>query len=305
MKVCARRLALIEYRQLAGQAEVSQPAARVITIVWRSPCRQDERLQLIRALAELIERFRSHSNFGTEISHARLCRCLTRRRARFMPRHGAFRCSPVKPRAASSWYCRAPRCLGTLYDFMTKLADLEGTPHSFRLSPAGGPFQCSFCTIINGRDINPTSAWRRRVAAGLVSFGRMVSTNSSSPMTISRATAQASFGLPSGSAARAQLHLLARFGETSSANMPSLLQRSRASFCSSLSSRAMQRSNVQDTALTVSDEEETTLDLLTNTTGARPAVTYFEEVCLAESRSGCLKRDLQDKLNSISAPSGS
>jgi hypothetical protein len=63
MKVCARRLALIEYRQLAGQAEVSQPAARVITIVWRSPCRQDERLQLIRALAELIERFSQSQQF--------------------------------------------------------------------------------------------------------------------------------------------------------------------------------------------------------------------------------------------------
>jgi hypothetical protein len=32
----------------------------------------------------------------------------------------------------------------------------------------------------------------------------------------------------------------------------------------------------EDTALTVTDDEETTLDLLTNTTGAHPAVTHLK-----------------------------
>ena len=40
----------------------------------------------------------------------------------------------------------------------------------------------------------------------------------------------------------------------------------------------MQTLECTDTALTDSDDEETTLDLLTNTTGAHAAITHFRKI---------------------------
>jgi hypothetical protein len=54
----------------------------------------------------------------------------------------------------------------------------------------------------------------------------------------------------------------------------------------------MQTLECTDTALTDSDDEETTLDLLTNTTGAHSAVTHLKKIAQLTGRSGCLKRDL-------------
>jgi hypothetical protein len=115
--------------------------------------------------------------------------------------------------------------------------------------------------------------------------------------------AQASFGLRSGPAARARLRLLARFGGTRSANMPSLLQRSRASFCSSLSSRAMQLlecTRIPHSRLVTTRRRRSIYHWRASRGQA------FEEDRSADwSRSGCLKHERQDKLSSISAARGS
>jgi hypothetical protein len=84
-------------------------------------------------------------------------------------------------------------------------------------------------------------------------------------------------GLPFGPAARARLHLLARFGGTRAANMPSdVAPIARLLLLKFVITRNAAARMYEDTALTVTDDEETTLDLRTNTTGAHPAVTHLK-----------------------------
>jgi hypothetical protein len=101
-------------------------------------------------------------------------------------------------------------------------------------------------------------------------------------------------------AARARLHLLGPARQT----MPSSLQRSRASFCSSLSSRAMQLlecTRIPRSRLVTMRRRRS---IYSRDWRASRDHAFEVDHPADWSRSGCLKHDLQGKPNSTSAPRG-